>query len=253
MVTFTGSTVVGKHIAVLCAQHGKRVTLELGGKSPMVVLADCDLEKAVSAAVAGIFMFQGQVCMGTSRIFVEAPVFDEFCRRFTAAGEAVGRGDLRDSRTMIGPIISDRQRRRVGSHVSDALSKGARLLSGGAWEGNRCLPTILTGVTPDMMMYDQETFGPVTAIYPVQDAAEGLARANDTAYGLTAAIFTRDLGAALDFAEGADAGMVHVNGSTLQDEPHVPFGGTGDSGVGREGTGVDIDAMTEWKWVTIQR
>ncbi len=252
MVTFTGSSRVGKHIHKLCADHGKRVTLELGGKSPLVVLADADLEKAVAAAVHGTFTFQGQACMASSRIYVERSIFNRFVERFAAAAGKLALGDLKDAGTAIGPIISTRQRERVKRHLDDAVSKGAKVVAGGRWRGNRCEPTILTGVTPEMVVCAEETFGPVTAVYPIDSAEEGLARANDSIYGLSSAIFTSNLNSAMQFVHGVKSGMVHVNGSSLHDEPHVPFGGVGESGQGREGSEADIEAMTEWKWATIQ-
>ncbi|MCG8443863.1 MAG: aldehyde dehydrogenase family protein [Caulobacterales bacterium] len=251
-VTFTGSSRVGKHIAGLCGPLLKPVTLELGGKSPLVVMADADLDAAVQGAARGIFTYQGQVCMGSSRVFVERPVFDTFLDRFRAAAESLKMGDLRDPETVLGPIISRRQRDRVRGHVEDAVAKGARLVTGGGWEGHRAQPTILTGVTPAMKVYMEETFGPVVALYPIDSFEEGLRRANETSYGLSAAIYTKNLDHALRFAQEIESGMAHVNAPSLHDEPHVPFGGSGDSGLGREGTEEDIAAMTEWKWITIQ-
>jgi acyl-CoA reductase-like NAD-dependent aldehyde dehydrogenase len=252
VVMFTGSSRVGKHIAGLCGPLLRRVVLELGGKSPLVVLADADLDAAVEAAAFGQFFFQGQACMASSRIFVEQPIEAEFCRRLKARAEALGMGDLRDPNTWVGPIISDRQRQRVRRHIEDAVARGARLLTGGDWIGNRCRPTVLLGVSPEMTVCREETFGPVTSIYPVADFEEAVRRANDTEYGLSAAIFTRDINRALQFSQRVRAGMVHINAPTLHDEPHVPFGGVGDSGFGREGTDIDIDTLTEWKWVTVQ-
>lgn len=252
VVMFTGSSRVGRHIAGLCGPLLRRVVLELGGKSPLVVLADADLDAAVEAAAFGQFFFQGQACMASSRIFVEHSIAAEFCRRLKARAEALGMGDLRDPDTWVGPIISERQRQRVRRHIEDAVAKGARLLTGGDWIGNRCRPTVLLGVSPEMTVCREETFGPVTSIYPVADFEEAVRRANDTEYGLSAAIFTRDINRALQFSQRVRAGMVHINAPTLHDEPHVPFGGVGDSGFGREGTDIDIDTLTEWKWVTIQ-
>jgi acyl-CoA reductase-like NAD-dependent aldehyde dehydrogenase len=161
-------------------------------------------------------------------------------------------GDLRDPATVIAPAISPRQRERIKSHLSDAVAKGATLVTGGSWENNRCQPTLLTGVTEDMTVCRTETFGPVTSIYPIDSYEEGLAKANDTDYGLSAAIFTNDINKALHFARNSGAGMCHINGPTIHDEAHIPFGGNGESGVGREGTDADMEAMTELKWITVQ-
>ena len=252
MVTFTGSCRVGQHIGELCGKHGKRMTLELGGKSPLVVMADAKLGQAIPGAVQSIFMYQGQVCMGASRIYVHEGVYDAFVEGFANAAKNLGMGDLRDPSTVIGPIISDRQRERVRRHIGDARDKGATVIVGGEWEGNRCQPTVLTGVTPEMTVYAEETFGPVASIYPISTLDEAIAASNDSNFGLSAAIYTQDISDAMRYVAEVESGMVHVNGSSLHDEPHVPFGGTKDSGFGREGTEEDIEAMTEWKWVTIQ-
>ena len=251
-LTFTGSSVVGQHINELCAKNKTPVTLELGGKSPSLVLKDADLDKIIPTAVKSIFMYQGQVCIGSSRFYVERPIYDEFAKKFAAMAAKLGRGDMRDPKTVIGPIISERQRGRVRDHIADAAKKGATVLTGGEWEGNRCQPTVLTGVTEEMTVCKEETFGPVTSIYPIDSYEEGLEKANDTPYGLSSAIYTNDINKALDFAQNIDAGMCHINGPTLHDEPHVPFGGNGESGMGREGTDADLEAMTELKWVTVQ-
>ena len=253
VVTFTGSSVVGKHIQALCGQTGKRLTLELGGKSPLVIMDDADLAKAVPGAVQSIFAYQGQICMGASRIYVQRGVFDAFKEKFAGAASGIGRGDLRDPSTVIGPIISGRQRQRVQAHIQDAVDKGASIVAGGEWEGNRCQPTILEGVTAEMDVYAEETFGPVTSIYPIDSIDEAIERANDSEYGLSAAIYTSDLDAAMKFASDVESGMVHINAPTMYAEPHVPFGGVGESGFGREGTEVDMELMTEWKWITLQQ
>lgn len=251
-VMFTGSSRVGAHIGELCGKHRKRVVLELGGKNPLIILADADIDAAVEAAAFGTFFFQGQACMASSRIYVERPVLEDFVERFKARAESLGIGDLRDPNTWLGPIISPRQRDRVRRHIEDAKAKGATLVTGGEWQGNRCRPTIFTGVEEAMIVCREETFGPVTSVYPVDSAEQALERANDTEYGLSAAVFTRDITKALTLAQRIEAGMVHINAPTLHDEPHVPFGGVGDSGFGRESTDVDIDTLTEWKWITVQ-
>ena len=251
-VTFTGSTVVGQHILEVCAKNKTPNTLELGGKSPTVILADADLDKVLPLALRSIFMNSGQACIGSSRFYVEQPLYEEFCKRFAGASSNIGRGDLRDPTTIIAPIISERQRDRVKAHIADAVAKGATVLTGGGWSGNCCEPTVLTGVTDEMTVCKEETFGPVTSIYPIESYEEGLEKANDTEYGLSSAIFTKDINKAFHFAEHINAGMCHINGATIHDEPHVPFGGNGESGVGREGTDADLEAMTELKWVTVQ-
>ena len=251
-VSFTGSSVVGQHINEICAKNKTPNTLELGGKSPTVILADADLEKTVPLAARSIFMFAGQACIGSSRFYVERPIYEEFVKRFSQVASKVGMGDLRDPNTVIAPIISKRQRDRIKEHIADAVAKGANIVVGGEWDGNRCKPTLLTNVTEEMTVCKTETFGPVTSIYPIDSYEEGLKRANDTEYGLSSAIFTKDIGRAFHFARNIEAGMCHINGPTIHDEAHVPFGGNGESGVGREGTDADMEAMTELKWVTVQ-
>lgn len=251
-VSFTGSSVVGQHINEICAKNKTPNTLELGGKSPTVILADADLEKTVPLAARSIFMFAGQACIGSSRFYVERPIYEEFVKRFSQVASKVGMGDLRDPNTVIAPIISERQRNRIKEHIADAVAKGATIVVGGEWDGNRCKPTLLTNVTEEMTVCKTETFGPVTSIYPIDSYEEGLKRANDTEYGLSSAIFTKDIGRAFHFARNIEAGMCHINGPTIHDEAHVPFGGNGESGVGREGTDADMEAMTELKWVTVQ-
>lgn len=251
-VMFTGSSVVGKHISEICGRNMKPCVLELGGKSPYIVLADADLGLAVQNAIIGMFFYQGQACIASSRIIVEAAIFDQFVEMYSAAAKQLSMGDLRDMSTILGPIISPRQRNRVRSHIEDAVAKGATLVTGGEWEGNRCQPTILTNVTDEMTVCRQETFGPVTSIYAVNSVEEALELANDTHYGLSGAIHTNDLNNALMLAHEVETGMIHINAPSVYDEPHVPFGGIGDSGFGREGVDIDIDALTQWKWITIQ-
>jgi acyl-CoA reductase-like NAD-dependent aldehyde dehydrogenase len=251
-VTFTGSSVVGQHISEICAKNKTPKTLELGGKSPTLVLADVDLDKVIPLAARSIFMFAGQACIGSSRFYVERPIFDEFVKRFSMVASKIGMGDLRDPDTVIAPIISPRQRNRIKSHIEDAVKKGATIVVGGEWEGNRCQPTLLTGVSEDMTVCKAETFGPVTSIYPIDSYEEGLEKSNDTEYGLSSAIFTKNIDTAFHFAKNISAGMCHINGPTIHDEAHVPFGGNGESGFGREGTDADMEAMTELKWVTVQ-
>ena len=250
-VTFTGSTLVGQHINEICAKNKTPNTLELGGKSPTIILADADLDKVMPLAARSVFMFAGQACIASSRFYVERPLYEEFVKRFSKIIGKLAMGDLRDPNTVIAPVISLRQRERIKSHIDDARAKGANVI-GGEWEGNRCQPTLLTEVSEDMSVCRTETFGPVTAIYSIENYDEGLEKANDTEYGLSSAIFTKDIDKAFHFARNSNAGMCHINGPTIHDEAHVPFGGNGESGVGREGTDSDMEAMTELKWVTVQ-
>lgn len=252
MVGFTGSSRIGHHISALCGKHTKRYSLEMGGKNPLVVLKDAELEKAVQGSVIGSFLYQGQICMAASRIYVDESIHDAFLTKIQAAAKNLGMGDLRSPSTMIGPIIHEKQRNRIRQHLHDATSKGASLRCGGNWQGNRCEPTILTGVEDHMLINHEETFGPVTSVYPVDSADEALRLANASNLGLSASIYTSNLTQAMRFAEELEVGMVHVNGTTIQDEPHIPFGGVGDSGFGRESTDPDLSEFTEWKWVTVQ-
>lgn len=251
-VSFTGSSVVGQHIAKICAKNKTPNTLELGGKSATVVLADADLDKAMPLAARSIFMFGGQLCIGSSRFYVERPIYNEFVKRFSIMASKVGMGDLRDPATVVSPIISERQRQRVKDHITDAVAKGATVAAGGEFEGNTCQPTILTGVGEEMIVCRTETFGPVTSIYPIDSYEEAFEKADDSEFGLSSAIFTQDINKALHFARNIGAGMCHINGPTVHDEAHVPFGGNRESGVGREGTDADLEAMTQLKWVTVQ-
>jgi len=252
MVTFTGSTEVGKQLAAEAGKYLKKITLEMGGKSPMIILKDADLDYAVKAAAFGMFLHQGQVCMANSRLIVEAPVYDAFCEKFVAKVKTYQVGDPRDPHTVIGPLIDKKQCAFLDSHVKDAVAKGAKLLMGGTSEGSFYQPTVLANVTDDMVVFREESFGPLVSVIKVQDSEEALKVANDTCYGLSSALITNDLQKAMDIALRLEAGMVHVNDSSAYDEPHVPFGGVKDSGVGREGGHYSMEEMTEVKWITIQ-
>ncbi len=252
LISFTGSTAVGRHIAVECAKKGKRVVLEMGGKSPLIVLKDADVDYAVDTACFGIFIHQGQICMAGSRIMVEAPIYETFLERFTAKARTLQMGDPRDPHTVIGPLIRASQCQMIDRKIKDAVAAGARLLTGGRYEGNFYEPTVVADVTPAMAAFRDELFGPVAAVSRAQNADDALALANNSSYGLSSAVLTNDLQLAMRFALELEAGMVHLNGPTVHDEPTVPFGGVKDSGSGREGGRWSVEEMTEVKWVTIQ-
>jgi len=252
LISFTGSTAVGKMIAMECAKHGKKVVLELGGKSPLIVLKDADLDYAVSTACFGIFIHQGQICMAGSRIIVEAPVYDAFLDRFVAKAKTLKVGDPRDPHTVIGPLIRSSQCGLIDGKIKESVAAGARVLIGGTHEGNFYHPTVVADVKPGMPAFRDELFGPVAAVVRAEDAGHALKLANDTAYGLSSAVLTNDLQLAMKFAMELEAGMVHINGPTVHDEATVPFGGVKDSGSGREGGHWSMDELTETKWITIQ-
>jgi aldehyde dehydrogenase (NAD+) len=252
MITFTGSTKVGKIIAVEAAKNLKKFTLEMGGKNPLIVLRDADVDYAVKAGCFGIYFHQGQVCMANSRIIVEAPVYDEFCEKFAARTKTYKVGDPRDPHTVIGPLIRRSQCAFIDEHVADASAKGAKVLTGGTHQDSFYQPTVIAGVTPEMRIYSEESFGPITSIIKVYSAEEALTVANDTSYGLSAGVITNDLQKAMDLALRLESGMVHINDTTVTDEPHVPFGGIKNSGFGREGGNYSMEEMTELKWITIQ-
>lgn len=252
MITFTGSGRVGRLLAAQAGAQMKRFTLEMGGKNPLVVLADADLQYAVDCAAFGIFFHQGQVCMASSKLIVEAPLYDRFCEAFAAKARTITVGDPRSEKTVVGPLIRPQQCDYIMGKIDDALTRGARLLAGGTHEGPFFQPTVLADVTPEMRIYSEESFGPVTSIVRAADAEHALRIANDTAYGLSSAIVTNDLQKAFDFALRSEAGMVHVNDTTISDEPHIAFGGVKGSGFGREGGRASIEEMTELKWITVQ-
>jgi aldehyde dehydrogenase (NAD+) len=253
LITFTGETETGRHLAQKAAARLKKFTLELGGKDPLVILGDADMDYAVDAANFGAFMHQGQICMSVERIVVEASIVDEFSRKLAAKAETLTVGDPRKPETVIGPLINDQQVEKVHRHVQNAVSKGARLLAGGKFEGRFYQPTVLAGVTQDMLVFREETFGPVASIIVVKDEKEALAVANDSSYGLSAGIITNDLQKALFLAENIESGMVHINDASVYDDPYCPFGGVKDSGHGREGGRHSMEEMSELRWVTIQR
>jgi acyl-CoA reductase-like NAD-dependent aldehyde dehydrogenase len=251
-INFTGSTRVGRLVAENAARHLKRVLLELGGKAPLVVLADADLDEAVAAAKFGAFMHQGQICMSTERIVADRAVAGDVASRLGEKAAALKVGDPRDPETEIGPLVSAASLERIGELVEDARSQGAEVVAGGEAEGPCYRPTVLAGVTPQMRVYHEESFGPVVGIVTVDGPDEAVRVANDTEYGLAASVFGEDVPTALDLARRIESGICHVNGATVHDEPQMPFGGVKASGFGRFGGKAAIDEFTELRWITIQ-
>src|SRR5215213_7201465 len=252
-INFTGSTRVGRLVAENAARHLKRVLLELGGKAPLIVLADADLEETVAAAKFGAFMHQGQICMSTERIVAVSSVAGEVAARLGEKAAALRVGDPRDPETEIGPLVNASAVERVGELVDDARSRGAEVVTGGEAEGPCYRPTVLAGVTPEMRIYHEESFGPVVGIVSVDGPEEAVRVANDTEYGLAASVFGEDVPTALDLARQIESGICHVNGATVHDEPQMPFGGVKASGFGRFGGKAAIDEFTELRWITVQK
>jgi acyl-CoA reductase-like NAD-dependent aldehyde dehydrogenase len=227
------------------------VLLELGGKAPMIVLDDANLEEAVRAAAFGAFMNQGQICMSTERLIVHEKVADAFLRCLAEKAASLKCGNPRTEGTEVGSLISMEAAERVDELLQDAVSKGARVVAGGAREATVMRPTILNGVRSDMKIYHEESFGPVVSVIRATSDEEAIHIANDTQYGLTASVFSQNLARALAIARRVQSGMCHINGATVHDEAQMPFGGAKDSGYGRFGGRAGIDEFTELRWITI--
>jgi benzaldehyde dehydrogenase (NAD) len=251
-VNFTGSTQVGRIIAQTCARYLKPVVLELGGKAPLLVLADADLDAAVAAATFGGFANSGQICMSTERLVVDAAVADAFVDKLAARVAALPLGDPRKGPVVLGSVVDMSTVHRCNALIDDALAKGATLVCGGRADSPLMPATLLDHVTPAMRIYAEESFGPVKPIVRVSGVDEAVRVANDTAYGLSAAVFSRDLALAWNVARRIESGICHINGPTVHDEAQMPFGGVKDSGHGRFGGKAGIDAFTELRWITMQ-
>ncbi|MFE5030929.1 benzaldehyde dehydrogenase [Streptomyces sp. NPDC056683] len=254
VIAFTGSTRAGKAIATAAAQRLKRVHLELGGNSALIVLDDADLEKAVSAGAFGSFHHAGQVCMASSRHLVHASVAGEYAELLAQHANAAPVGDPATGQVALGPMIDDRQLQAAHSIVTDSVATGARLAAGGTYEGLFYRPTVLADVPLDARAYKEEIFGPVAPVVPFQDLDEAVRLAGDTQYGLSLGILTRDVAKGLALADRIPTGLVHINDQTVNDEATVPFGGVGESGNGSRhgGTAANLEAFTEQQWVTVR-
>jgi acyl-CoA reductase-like NAD-dependent aldehyde dehydrogenase len=251
-INFTGSTRVGRIIAETAARFLKPVLLELGGKASLVVLDDADLDAAVAASAFGAFMNQGQICMSTERIVVDNAVADDFVAKLAAKAESLQAGNPRHGNFALGSLVGVEAAERIGGLVNDAVSKGAKLLAGGRVDGTVMSATVLDHVTPAMRLYGEESFGPVVCVIRATGVEEAVRIANDTEYGLSAAVFGRDITRALDVAHRIDSGICHINGATVHDEAQMPFGGVKASGYGRFGGKAGIAEFTELRWITIE-
>ena len=251
-VNFTGSTRVGRIIGETAAKYLKPAVLELGGKAPLVVLDDADLDAAVDAAAFGAFMHQGQICMSTERVVVDNKVADTFVSKFAAKASSLPAGDPRNGNVVLGSMVSAESADRVMKMVEDAVSKGAKLVAGGKREGSIMEATVLDHVKPNMELYYEESFGPVAVVIRAEGDDALIDVANDTEYGLSAAVFSTNINRATRAAALIQSGAVHINGPTVQDEAQIPFGGVKNSGYGRFGGPWGIAEFTDMKWLTIE-
>lgn len=250
-VNFTGSTRVGKIIGELCGRHLKPALLELGGKAPFIVLDDADIDAAVNAAAFGSYMNQGQICMSTERIIVDEKIADEFVAKLAEKSNNLPAGDPRDH-VVLGSLIERSAAEKMDELIADARAKGGKILAGGHRDGSVVSATLVDNVTTDMRIYTEESFGPVKPIIRVSGEEEAVRVANDTEYGLSSAIFSRDIQRALRIAGQLDSGICHINGPTVHDEPQMPFGGVKGSGYGRFGGKAGIAEFTDLRWITIE-
>lgn len=252
-VNFTGSTHVGRIIAEKSGRYLKRCLLELGDKSPLVVLDDADIDAAVNSAIFGAFFYQGQICMSTERVVIVESVADAFVQKLLQRASNLHAGDPRISSCPIGPVINQAAVDRIKSLVDDAVAKGAKAYATESPKGTLLPATILDGVTREMRIYTEESFGPVLQICRVKDTEEAIAVANEPDYGLSSAVFGRDVNKVLDVALRLQFGAVHINGATVGYEPQAPYGGMKSSGWGRFDGRAVIDEFTEIKWLTIEQ
>lgn len=252
VITFTGSTPAGRRIAERAARRMKRVGLELGGNTPFIVLEDADLDRAVRAAVAGKFFHQGQICMAINRILVDARVHDEFVQRFVSRVAALKVGDPSNDDTDIGPVINQTQLEGILRKVEDSIARGARVLLRGEPSGLLLPPIVLADVDNHMPAAGEELFGPVAPILRFDGEDEAIRIANDTEYGLSSALFTRDVERGVRLAQRIDAGMTHVNDWPVNDEANTAFGGEKQSGLGRFGGQWAVQELTTDHWISVQ-
>jgi acyl-CoA reductase-like NAD-dependent aldehyde dehydrogenase len=256
-INFTGSTRVGRLLAQAAARHLKPILLELGGKAPLVVLEDADLDAAVNATVFGAFANAGQICMSTERVIIDAKVADDFAARLSKRVAALPVGNPLEGEFVIGSVVGMPTVERLRRLLDDAVKQGAKVLVGAEDAPVAGKQTIMRGVvvdhvTPAMALFREESFAPQVSITRARNADDAIALANDTDYGLSAAIFTRDIARGLELAKRIESGICHINGPTVHDEAQMPFGGVKSSGYGRFGGRAGIDAFTELRWITVQ-
>ncbi len=252
IISFTGSEVVGRHIGEVAGRTLKKAILELGGNSAMMILNDADLDLAVNAAVFSRFAHQGQVCMCSNRILVQRGVYHKFLDRFVDRVAKLKAGDPKSPDTELGPLINQRQTETFMKQVQRGIDEGAKVVLRGKVEGNLATPTVFADVRPNMWIAQNELFGPAVCLIPFDTPEEAIRIANDSPYGLSGAIHTRDAEYGAELAKQIDSGMVHVNDSTINDDPLIAFGGEKASGVGRLNGKWALEEFTTLKWISVQ-
>ena len=251
-INFTGSTHVGKIIAQTAAQYLKPVLLELGGKAPVVILADADLDQAVAAVAFGAFFNLGQICMSTERVLVHRSISDQLIAKLVAKAKSIRAADPRDANAALGTLDSEKSAQRIQSLLQDAADLGAALPLGIDIQGTIMQPSIVVDVNAKMRLYREESFGPLCTIQRFDTLDEAVELANDSEFGLAAAVFSRDIAQALAVAKRIESGICHINSATVQDQAQMPFGGVKSSGYGRFGSKASIAEFTELRWISIQ-
>ena len=252
IISFTGSTPVGRHIGELCGRHLKRVALELGGNNAMIVLKDADVERAANSAAFGKFLNAGQICMSLNRIIVERPVYEEFLTKLVEKASRIKYGNPADEDVVVGPLINHKQVDRIQDLIDRSIQQGAKYALQGEVEGNVFAPTVLTDVTNDMPIAQEEIFGPAVGVIVVEDEEEAIKVANDSEYGLSGAVHAGSIEHGVEVSKQIVTGMIHVNDQGVNDEPIVAFGGEKASGLGRYGGEWALHEFTTTKWISVQ-
>lgn len=252
LISFTGSTEVGRGIGKLAGENLKDVALELGGDNAMIVLDDADIDRAVEAAAFGKFFHQGQICMALNRIIIDDSIYDTFTDKFVAKVKALPYGDPSDKQTVVGPLIHEKEVERLLEVIDKAQQHGAKLLYGGKADGSVLQPTVLSEVKEDNPAAQKELFGPVALLIRAKDEQDALRIMNSSEYGLSGSVFTTNLDRGYQVAQQMETGMIHVNDQSVNDEAHVMFGGEKASGVGRFGGDWAIDKFTRTRWISVQ-
>ncbi|MEZ7170777.1 aldehyde dehydrogenase family protein [Sporosarcina sp. OR05] len=251
IISFTGSTQIGRHIGQVAMKNFKKPLLELGGNSAFIIMADADINYAVNAATFSRFTHQGQICMSANRIVVHKDVYEEFIKKYKEKVSSLKVGDPKEADTIIGPVVNKRQASTLKSYIDKSIEEGASIILDGSITGNLVAPTIIGDVTPDMTVAQEELFGPVVCVMQFETEQEAVNIANDTRFGLSGAIHTSNLEKGVEMAKKIHTGMIHINDVTINDEPIVAFGGENQSGIGRLNGQWSLDEFTTMKWISL--